>query len=112
MRVTMLKAKIHRATVTGADLEYEGSITIDRQLCTVAGIHQYEKVDIYNCSTGARLSTYVIFEPTGGVPQRRRRAAGAARRRGHHRRLRLARRDRGRAPSADRRPGQPGQHRA
>jgi aspartate 1-decarboxylase len=67
MRVTLLKAKIHRATVTGADLTYEGSITIDRQLCAAAGILPYEKVDIYNCNTGGRLSTYVILGEAGEV---------------------------------------------
>ncbi len=67
MRVTLLKAKIHRATVTGADLAYEGSITIDPALCEAAGILPFEKVDIYNCNTGGRLSTYVILGEEGEV---------------------------------------------
>lgn len=67
MRVTLLKAKIHRATVTGADLTYEGSITIDPALCEAAGILPFEKVDIYNCNTGGRLSTYVILGEEGEV---------------------------------------------
>ena len=67
MRVTLLKAKIHRATVTGADLTYEGSITIDRKLLEAAGIVPFEKVDIYNCNTGGRLSTYVIIGDSGEV---------------------------------------------
>lgn len=67
MRVTLLKAKIHRATVTGADLNYEGSITIDPALCEAAGIVAFEKVEIYNCNTGGRLSTYVILGEDGEV---------------------------------------------
>ena len=57
---TMMKSKIHRATVTDADLTYEGSITIDRNLIESADLLVNEKVDIYNCNNGARISTYVI----------------------------------------------------
>ena len=57
---TILKSKIHRATVTGADLEYEGSITIDADLMDAADLLPHEKVDIYDCTNGHRLSTYVI----------------------------------------------------
>ena len=57
---TMFKGKIHRATVTDADLHYEGSITIDKNLMEEAGILTYEKVDIYNITNGARFSTYTI----------------------------------------------------
>lgn len=60
MRVTLLKCKIHRATVTNADLDYEGSISIDPVLIKAAGLLINEKVDIYNCNNGARFSTYVI----------------------------------------------------
>ncbi len=60
MELTMLKCKIHRATVTDADLNYEGSISIDPVLCEAAHLHEFEKVDIYNCNNGARFSTYVI----------------------------------------------------
>lgn len=60
MRLTMLKGKIHRATVTDADLTYEGSISIDPVLCQAAGLREFERVDIYNCNNGARFSTYVI----------------------------------------------------
>ncbi|MGJ3494240.1 Aspartate 1-decarboxylase precursor [Piscirickettsia salmonis] len=60
MQLNMLKAKIHRATVTDADLNYEGSVSIDPALYDVAGIIPYEQVDIYNCNNGARLTTYVI----------------------------------------------------
>lgn len=56
----MLKSKIHRATVTGADLDYEGSISIDPALCDKARLRKFEKVEIYNCNNGARFSTYVI----------------------------------------------------
>jgi aspartate 1-decarboxylase len=56
----MLKSKIHRATVTGADVDYEGSITVDKELMGVAKLVEYEKVDIYNISNGQRFSTYVI----------------------------------------------------
>jgi aspartate 1-decarboxylase len=57
---TILKSKIHRATVTVADLEYEGSITIDAELMDAADLFPHEKVDIYDCTNGHRLSTYVI----------------------------------------------------
>ena len=60
MTRTMLRGKIHRATVTGADLHYEGSIGIDPDLYDAAGIVPYEKVDIYNVTNGERFSTYVI----------------------------------------------------
>jgi aspartate 1-decarboxylase len=56
----MFKSKIHRATVTDADLHYEGSITIDKDLMDAAGMYEYEKVDIYNITNGARFSTYTI----------------------------------------------------
>ena len=58
---TMMKSKIHRATVTDADLTYEGSITIDKNLIV------NEKVDIYNCNNGARFSTYVIPGSEGEI---------------------------------------------
>ncbi len=57
---TMLKSKIHRATVTDADLHYEGSITIDRDLMDAAGLIEYEQVHIYDIDNGNRFSTYVI----------------------------------------------------
>jgi len=55
-----LLGKIHRATVTRADLDYVGSITIDAGLIEAAGLFENEKVDIYDVTNGARLSTYVI----------------------------------------------------
>ncbi len=60
MMRTMLKCKIHRATVTEAVLHYEGSITIDETLMEAAGLIEYEGVDIYNIDNGNRFSTYVI----------------------------------------------------
>ena len=67
MELTMLKCKIHRATVTDADLNYEGSISVDPALCDAAGLYEFEKVDVYNCNTGARFSTYVIFGKSGEI---------------------------------------------
>ena len=67
MNITLLKSKIHRATVTGADLDYEGSIAIDRDLLKVANLRQFERVDIYNCNNGERFSTYVILGDPGQV---------------------------------------------
>jgi aspartate 1-decarboxylase len=60
MNVEMLKCKIHRAIVTDADLNYEGSISICPKLIKSSGLLLNEKVDIYNCNNGARFSTYVI----------------------------------------------------
>lgn len=60
MQRIMLKSKIHRATITGADLEYEGSITIDRDLMDAADILSYEKVAIWDVTNGNRLETYAI----------------------------------------------------
>ena len=56
----MLKAKIHRATVTESDLNYEGSLTVDRDLMDTAGIVPFEKVKVYNIHNGERFDTYVI----------------------------------------------------
>ena len=65
---TMLKCKIHRATVTEAVLHYEGSITIDETLMEAAGLIEYEQVHIYNIDNGNRFSTYVIHgERDSGV---------------------------------------------
>jgi len=65
MILTMLKAKLHRATVTGADLHYEGSISIDQDLLDRAGILVNEQVDIYNINNGERFTTYAISAPRG-----------------------------------------------
>jgi aspartate 1-decarboxylase len=56
----MFNAKIHRATVTQADLHYEGSLTIDRDLLDAAGILPYEEVQVWNVTNGSRLATYAI----------------------------------------------------
>lgn len=55
-----MKTKIHRATVTEANVEYEGSIAIDPGLLRAANILEYEKVSVWNCTNGSRLSTYAI----------------------------------------------------
>lgn len=67
MNIKMLKSKIHRATVTEADLLYEGSVSIDPKLIRASGLLINEKVDIYNCNNGARFSTYVIEGKKGQV---------------------------------------------
>jgi aspartate 1-decarboxylase len=63
----MMKSKIHRATVTDADLEYEGSITIDKNLLEMADLMVNEKVEIYNCNNGARFATYAIPGEPGQI---------------------------------------------
>lgn len=60
MTIEVLKSKIHRVTVTEADLDYIGSITIDEDLMDAANIIENEKVDIYNITNGERFSTYAI----------------------------------------------------
>lgn len=60
MKINMMYSKIHRATVTNADLTYEGSISIDKALIKKAKLFVNQKVDILNCNNGARFSTYVI----------------------------------------------------
>ena len=60
MKIEMLYSKIHRATVTEADLDYEGSISIDARLIEKANMYVNQQVDIYNCNNGARFTTYVI----------------------------------------------------
>lgn len=67
MQLHMLKCKIHRATVTGADLSYEGSVSIDPVLCDLAGLRPFEQVDIYNCNNGERFTTYVIHGNRGQI---------------------------------------------
>jgi aspartate 1-decarboxylase len=69
-QITVLYSKIHRATVTDAQLHYEGSLTIDRRLMELAGLVQYQQIQIYNITTGARFTTYAIIgEPDTGVIQ-------------------------------------------
>lgn len=65
MKLSMFKSKIHRATVTHADLAYEGSVTIDRELLELAGILPFEAVHIWNATQGTRLMTYALEGPPG-----------------------------------------------
>ena len=67
MMLTLLKAKIHRATTTDANLNYEGSITIDRVLLNASGILPFEQVDVYNCNNGLRFTTYAIEGEEGEI---------------------------------------------
>jgi aspartate 1-decarboxylase len=65
MKRTLLKSKIHRARVTASDLHYEGSVTIDLELMEAADLMEYEQVDIYDVTNGARLTTYAISGERG-----------------------------------------------
>ena len=65
MNITLLKCKLHRATVTNSDLHYEGSITIARDLMDAAGLLPYEQVDVLNINNGARFTTYAIEGKAG-----------------------------------------------
>lgn len=65
MQRTMFKSKIHRATVTQADLHYEGSITIDTDLLDAADILEHEWVAVWNVTNGARIETYALQGPRG-----------------------------------------------
>ncbi len=65
MNRTLLKSKIHRAHVTEADLDYEGSLTIDQDLMDAADIIENEQVDVYDITNGSRLTTYAISGPRG-----------------------------------------------
>ena len=70
MQRVMLKSKIHRATLTGSDLHYVGSITIDPDLLTAADILEHEQVHVLDIDNGARFETYTIAgEPGSGVMQ-------------------------------------------
>lgn len=65
MLVTMLRAKLHQARVTMADMHYEGSISIDKALMEAAGMLAHERVEIYNITNGQRFATYIIEAPAG-----------------------------------------------
>ena len=67
MRVTLLKSKIHRATITEVSLHYEGSITLPRSLVAGSGMHEFEKVLVANVANGNRFETYVIFGEEGEI---------------------------------------------
>lgn len=65
MQLTLLKCKLHRACVTHAELEYEGSCAIDEELMRLADIREYEQIQIYNVTNGERFTTYAIRAEAG-----------------------------------------------
>jgi aspartate 1-decarboxylase len=68
MQRQMLKAKLHKATITEADLHYEGSLTIDKELLDAVGILPFERVKVYNINNGERFDTYTIVgKPGSGI---------------------------------------------
>ncbi|MCX7641367.1 MAG: aspartate 1-decarboxylase [Elusimicrobiales bacterium] len=67
MMIEVMKSKIHRAKITSTDIDYEGSITIDHQLCKKANLKEFEKVDVYNITNGERFTTYVIYGKKGEI---------------------------------------------
>jgi aspartate 1-decarboxylase len=68
MELTLLKSKIHRATVTGASVDYEGSLTISSDLAELVGLLEYEKILVGNLNNGERFETYAIYgEPHRGI---------------------------------------------
>ena len=67
MQRTLLKSKIHRATVTGADVHYVGSLTLDPELMAAADLVENERIEIYNIANGERIATYVITGGPGDV---------------------------------------------
>lgn len=70
MQRHLMKSKIHRATITSADLNYEGSLTVDQDLLDAAELINYEEIQVVNVNNGARFTTYVIPGPRGsGVVQ-------------------------------------------
>jgi aspartate 1-decarboxylase len=68
MELTLLKSKIHRASVTGASVDYEGSLTISSDLAELVGLLEYEKILVGNLTNGERFETYAIYgEPQRGI---------------------------------------------
>ena len=65
MEITLLKAKLHRACVTDARLDYEGSCAIDADLLRLAGMREYEQIQVYNLANGERFTTYIIRAEAG-----------------------------------------------
>ena len=65
MQLTLLKCKLHRACVTHSELDYEGSCAIDSELMEMAGIREYEQIQIYNIANGERFTTYAILAEAG-----------------------------------------------
>ncbi|HEY9744964.1 MAG TPA: aspartate 1-decarboxylase [Oculatellaceae cyanobacterium] len=79
--ITVLQSKIHRVTVTDAQLHYEGSLTIDSHLMKLANLVEYQQIDVYNITNGERFTTYAIKgEPHSGIIQVNGAAAHKARR--------------------------------
>jgi len=65
MRRFVLKSKVHQITVTGSELYYEGSLSLDEEIMKLADLIPYEKVEVYNINNGERFSTYIIPAPAG-----------------------------------------------
>lgn len=65
MLSNFLRTKLHRLTITAADPDYEGSVSIDRELCRAAGLREFEQVDVLDINNGARFTTYVIYGEPG-----------------------------------------------
>ena len=65
MKKTLLKSKLHRINVTQVEIDYEGSCAIDKDFLEIAGMQEYEKVDVYNVTNGNRFSTYIILAEAG-----------------------------------------------
>ena len=65
MKRTFLFGKVHRVTVTGADLEYEGSLTLDAELMEAAHLYPYQRIEVYDVTRGTRFATYLIEGPRG-----------------------------------------------
>ena len=65
MNKTLLKSKLHRINVIQVELDYEGSCAVDRDFLKLAGMQEYEKVDVYNVTNGERFSTYLILAEAG-----------------------------------------------
>ena len=65
MNKTLLKSKLHRISVTQVELDYEGSCAVDKEFLDLAGMQEYEKVDVYNVTNGERFSTYLILAEAG-----------------------------------------------
>lgn len=65
MHITLLKGKLHMASVTQAELWYDGSCAIDAELVKLAGLREFEQIDIYNVDNGERFTTYVILAEAG-----------------------------------------------
>ena len=87
MRRTMMKSKIHRATVTGADLDYVGSITLDPKLMDLADVLEHEQVHVLDLDNGARFETYAMRGGPGDVAGERGLRRGSLRSRSGIRRL-------------------------